>query len=266
MGRGYMRMARLLKKESREDEAVDVLREAVQHSPQDAGLRLMLASALGRAGATTESHAEYARAIDLKPEMWVAHYQLGRSFMKAGNAAAARDCLARAAAIAPDKAPVQRALAQAQAALGDHGRAARTYDEAHRLKPSSLRIAVQAAQSKSEAGRHAEALQMLLGLGRMSLRSGLVQKALGDIYMAMDRPAEAVDSYRAMILNAAKLRESAPEVVELASGDTPADLRGFAQNLRAAIETQSQAVAETIRANPKLLRDRLAARRERMAG
>ena len=270
LGLAYLRMARILQYDGRGPEALDLLREAAQHNPQDVSVRLMLANALGRSGAQAERAQEYARVIDLKPDLWVAHYQVGKAHLQAQDYAAARDALLRAAELAPDQAAVRQALGAALSGLGEHGDAAQIYDEAHRLNPGNMRAAVKAARARSETGQHREAIDLLLGLGRAGRRSGLVQKAFGDIYLAMDRPVDAVDAYRAMILNTAGMRDTAPDVLDLVEGgpaaDTPQALRDFATRLRDAINVHAAALSEKMRANPKLVRDRMTARRERIAG
>lgn len=270
LGLAYLRMARILQNDGRGAEALDMLREAARHNPQDVSVRLMLANALGRSGAQSESAQEYARVIDLKPDLWVAHYQVGRAHLQAQNFAAARDALIRAAELAPEQAAVRQALGAALSGLGEHGDAAQIYDEAHRINPGNMRAAVKAAQARSETGQHREAIDLLLGLGRMGRRSGLVQKTLGDIYLAMDRPADAVDAYRALVLNAPALRENASDVQELLQdgpqGSDPADIADFARQLHDVIGRHAAVFSEKIRANPNLVRDRKTARRDRIAG
>lgn len=259
LGFGYQRMARLLVKEDRDEDALKTLLEAVQRSPQDVGLRLMLANALERSGG--DAVEEYQRAIDLKPDLWIAHYQLGKAHLQAGRFGPARDALTKAATLAADKAQVHQALGAALTGLGEHARAAKAFDEAYRLKPTNLRAVIKAAQARSHLGRHRDALDLLLGLGRMARRSGLVQKAIGDIYMAMGKPAEAVDCYRAMVLNAPDMQSSAPEIHALATAQVPADIEAYAHQFHDALEQHATALGQKVRSNPKVVREWLKERR-----
>ena len=266
LGMGYQRMARLLNKVERNDEALALLQDAVRHNPQDVGLRLMLANTLNRNGQSEAAEAELKRVIEIKPDLWIAHYQIGKMRLREKKAEAAVESLNRAASSAPGQAAVHQALGTAHAMLGDNVRAARSFDEAYRLKPSNVRPAIKAALARSAAGRHREAQSTLNALSRTARRSSMVQRAQGDIYMDMDQPLEAAECYRAVILNSQKLGEIAPDLVTLAQQEMPKDAKDYAEALRKALDTQKNVFAEKARANPERVRSWRAARRERRAG
>lgn len=259
---GVQRMARMMVKEDRDGEALSTLKDAVARSPQDAGLRLMYANALEREG-EPGAEAEYRRVIELKPDLWIAHYQLGRAYLSDQNFAAARDCLLRAASLAADKAQVHQALGSAYAGLGDHAKAAKAYDEAYKLKPTNLHATVKAAEARAAMGKYREALDGLLGLGRMAKRSMLVQRAMGDVYFAMGKWTEAAESYVAMILNAENMEERSPDLVKLANAPEGSDPEVRARQLHDALRASAEALGRKVRANPKLVRNWL---RDRRAG
>ncbi len=259
---GYFRMARGMVNEGKNDEALSTLREAVAHSPQDASLRLMLANAMDRAGEDAE--AEYHHVIDLKPDLWIAHFQLGRMMLSSSRFGQARDHLARAVSLASDKPQVHQALGSAYVGLNDHTKAMKSFDEAFRLKPSNLLAAVKAAQSRSALGKHREAIDLLLNLGRMARRSPIVQRAMGDVYFVTSKWSEAAECYRAMILNSEEIAKNSPELLSLANKPAGTTAESDAKALHSALSERAVTVSKTLRENPtkarNWLRDRRAAR------
>ncbi len=259
---GYFRMARGMVSEGRNDEALSTLRDAVAHNPQDASLRLMLANAMERAG--DDAEAEYRHVIDLKPDLWIAHFQLGRMMLNKSRFDQARDHLARAVSFAADKPQVHQALGSAYVGLNDHARAVKSFDEAFRLKPSNHVAAVKAAQSRSALGKHREALDLLLNLGRMARRSPIVQRAMGDVYFATAKWNEASECYRAMILNSEEIGANSPEMLALAKKPASANLEADAKALNDAVSQRAENVGKNLRQDPdkarNWLRDRRAAR------
>jgi tetratricopeptide (TPR) repeat protein len=247
--------------EGRDDEALKTLQDAVARSPQDASLRLMLANALDRAGKDAE--AEYRHVIDLKPDLWIGHFQLGRALLNDSRFDQARDCLARAATLAADKPQVHMALGSAYVGLKDHVRAVKAFDEAYRLKPSNMVAAVKAAQSRSALGKHRDALDMLMNMGRMARRSAIVQRAMGDVYFAMSRWTEAAECYRAMVLNSEEIGKGSPELLAIAQKAPGADAEADARKLHDLLTDRAQNVSANLRSDPAKARNWL---RERRAG
>ena len=258
---GYFRMARGLVTEGRNDEALSTLRDAVAHSPQDASLRLMLANALDRSGENAE--AEYRHVIDLKPDLWIAHFQLGRAMLNDGRFDQARDSLARAVTLAADKPQVHQALGSAYVGLGDHVRAVKSFDEAYRLKPSNVLAAVKGAQSRSALGKHREAMDLLLNLGRMARRSAIVQRAMGDVYFATSKWAEAAECYRAMVLNSEEITKNSPELIAMVNKPAGTNPEADAKALHAAVTERADTVGKNLRDDPTKARNWL---RDRRAG
>ncbi len=260
---GYFRMARGMVSEGRNDEALVTLREAVAHSPQDASLRLMLANALDRAGENAE--AEYRHVIELKPDLWIAHFQLGRSLLGKNEFGAARDSLARAASLASDKPQIHQSLGAAYVGLDDHAHAAKSFDEAFRLKPSNFLAAVKGAQSRSALGKHREALEVLLNLGRMARRSPLVQRAMGDVYFASEKWTEAAECYRAMVLNSESIAKASPDLLELIKEPAGPDAAADARKLHDALSERAQRVSRNLRSDPSKAQSWLRERRANRA-
>lgn len=260
-GFAYMRKAQMLERAGRSAEAAEALTAAIRRSPQDARLRTALAGMLSRVGDVERGSAEYRRAIDLQPDNWYSHFGLGTMHLRAGSFAPARDALEKAARIAPDQAAVQQALGAALTGMGDHARALAAYEKALAVDATNLRSVVGAALARLALGQHEAALSTLLGAGRIGQRFPPLQKALGDVYLAMDRLQEAVDTYRALILNTPRMGETNPAIVALADSEGDGDMGAFARSLQEALSTQIGGTVDALRSNPLALRERLRARR-----
>lgn len=264
------RKARLLANADRPEDARSALAESVRRNPQDPGLRISYAKTLASAGEAGLAEAEFRRAIDLQPDAWPAHFGLGTALLRGKKHEEARDALVRAAKLAPDKAAVHQALGVVYTALGEHNRAARAYDESRALDPRNIRATLGAALARSAAGQYKDALEVLRSVGRRGSRLPPVQKALGDIYLAMERPADALETYRAMILNSKRLGEASPDLLDLANAEDSGDVAAMAARLKAALEdsrsSSSPAEGRTrpARANRQTRMGRLGLRQQRL--
>lgn len=260
VSRGQMRVTRLLEKEGRLDDAERYLKDAIARAPQEVSLRMLLAGVYGRAENTEAAEEQLARAADLRPDMWIAHYKLGRSLLQRKDFAGAEESLAKAVGMARDKSVVQFALAAAYAGQEKFAEAAKHYSEAHRLNPKMIRAAVDAAACKSRLGKHKEALDDLnkLKLGRR--QKAVVQKPIGDIYVAMDRFPEAVEYYRAAALNGGRDGDRSDALQHVLDNENN-DPRKLALEYKRAFEDR----AAELRSTPGLARDRRAARRMKRA-
>jgi tetratricopeptide (TPR) repeat protein len=258
MSMGYMRKAQMLTNSGRADEAVTVLKDGVKHNPQDGNLRFTYANSLMQAGKTEESIPEFARAIDLQPENWMALFGHGAALLRLQQYGPARDSLNKAARLAPDKYRVHLALGSSLAALQDWPRAAKAFDDALKIEPENVQALVGASLARSSGGRHREALDMLLNTGRVGRRLPQVQKALGDVYLAMGRPTDALETYQAMVLNSQD--GFSPEVTALAKSDAAGEPEILAKKLQDALRVQGAARGEEARNNPQSMRERLMSR------
>ena len=211
---------------------------------------------------------EFQRATEMQPDNWYSHFTLGTTFLRQNQFGPARDALEKAAKIAPDKPPIQQALAAAHAGMGDHEAASAIYDQALELDPRNPRAIVGAALARSAQGKHNDALELLRGVGRMGARFPPIQKALGDVYVAAGRHQDAVDAFRAMILNSPRMADNAPDLVKMANRDEVKDAEAFAKELQEALGKHVGAASDRVRANPQQLREQLLARRggQRNAG
>jgi len=103
-----LRIARL--KESQADkalegdqaaQAVGFLREAIDASPDNAGLHFKLALALDKTGDLSGERAELDKAVGIEPHMAAAHNQLGYLASRSGDSASAEEHFRKAVEAAP---------------------------------------------------------------------------------------------------------------------------------------------------------------------
>jgi len=81
--------------------AVTLYREAVESTPEDALLNFKLSVALDKTGDMAGERAALEKAIQIDPDMAIAHNQLGYLASRAGDSAAAEEHFRRAVGAAP---------------------------------------------------------------------------------------------------------------------------------------------------------------------
>jgi tetratricopeptide (TPR) repeat protein len=83
------------------DQAIRVLRGAIQNDPRDADARLLLGSLLTEAGQQSEAIAQLTEAVRLRPQSAKAQNALGEAYNSFGDVKAAREPFEKAVAIDP---------------------------------------------------------------------------------------------------------------------------------------------------------------------
>jgi tetratricopeptide (TPR) repeat protein len=117
----------------RQDEAIQVSREVIQHNPQDADARLLLGSLLVEKGDRIESIAQLSEAVRLRPESADAQNALGEAYRTFGDAKAALAPFQKAVAIKPAFGVAQENLGAVMLETGDLAGAAKHLDRAIQL-------------------------------------------------------------------------------------------------------------------------------------
>jgi tetratricopeptide (TPR) repeat protein len=263
IGRGQMRLSRLLEQEDRQEDAAAYLQDAIMRAPQDASLRLLLAGLYDRTGEHAKSEVELTRAVELRPDLWIAQYQFGRAKLRHKDYAAARTALEAAASMTTDKPLIQFALGSALEGLGEYAKAIKAFEEAYRLNPRMVRAAVDAAQCKAKMGKGEQALAELHKMARGRRQIVIVQKAIGDIYFDMGKSQDAIEYYRASVLNAHSDEERPAElqaVLDLADDDVDA----LARRYHDALAARAEKIGVEFRDDPKVLRNKVSARMDRV--
>jgi tetratricopeptide (TPR) repeat protein len=123
-----VRLAELLALRGRVEEAMAELRDGLGRAGAYgvpavvAEARFYLGNTLRAKGRLLEAAAEFEAALGLDPGAWEAHYALGLTLAERGQFGRAISHYRQALALRPASAPIERALADAQARLAERGR------------------------------------------------------------------------------------------------------------------------------------------------
>jgi len=118
------------------DLALSRLKDALNHNPQDLGIRLSLSKALGQMGQHAESLNEAQRAASLAPNSDTVQILAANAALSATNFDLAIDYARKATSIAPESKAAMLTLAQALIATGDAGLAQKTLESLAQTHPN----------------------------------------------------------------------------------------------------------------------------------
>ncbi|MCH2172313.1 tetratricopeptide repeat protein [Myxococcota bacterium] len=190
------------------------------------------------------------RAIDLQPELAQAHFLLGSSLALRGERTAARAELAQALELDASLTEARKVLAQVHQALGENEYAV---EEARRylaVDPNDNRVRIILAQSLTNLDRATEALRELekidqgkhdaqtnYAMGKLNLSMGLVEQARANFLKALEEMperTEILESLMALDRAEGRLGESVERVEKaLSKNPNSAPLQQLAGTLSA---------------------------------
>jgi tetratricopeptide (TPR) repeat protein len=190
------------------DQAVMIWRKAVEHAPEDIGLRTKLGHLLNQAGRTDEAEAVYLETVELfdTSQAW---QLLAVFYRSTGRITQSREAIEKALSKSHKEPPALRfALADALIAEGNYERAE---EIAKTMKEPSYRSLVRGSVKMAE-GKPAEALKLLeAGLrlwpnnagaryvaGQAALQLGDLQRALAEYREATRLADDGTDAALAM--------------------------------------------------------------------
>lgn len=213
-----------LRSEEAGEDAVTLLREAVEKAPTYAPAHFHLGLILAEQGKRDAAAAEYRKAIEMDPDQALPHRNLGQLLLAKGDTAGAIDSLERAARLDPNDRGVFAALTQAYGRVGDRAKAQAAAASARRLKPvrmmeDPVRADVVAeavdmaaverrAQSHMEQHEYEEAIALLEFIAEFWPTDPNVLRSLGLANLALERPGLA-ENYLVRALQAK------PDLVEV---------------------------------------------------
>jgi predicted TPR repeat methyltransferase len=211
--------ARILLREGRGPEAVDLLNDAIRAFPENAALHARRAEARSQANDPWGAAADAAEAVILDSASASAKALLGITLLEIGRSADAVSCLMDALHTSPSHTGYLRALATAQEREGDADAAAATLAHAASVQPGdpALRTAAIMVQMRRRAFRAAA------DLAEAARREGVVDACilglLGHALSSLGEHDRAAEMYR----DALKLGPDDPYVRHLvaASGALP---------------------------------------------
>jgi tetratricopeptide (TPR) repeat protein len=198
--------------------AAGVLWRKVDPAPRG-GRRLLAGAGLAVAASlATVSRSEAAlfadsatlwrAAVQRSPRSWLAHSNLGRVELEAGQPEAAKAEFEAALALEPDSAEVRSNLGHAWESLGEPAAARQAYQMAVRANPQFPGAHYDLGRALLQAGQPGEAAAELAAAIRLDPGSAPAHNNLGLALAQLGRPAQAMAEYR----EALRLDPQRPEV------------------------------------------------------
>jgi tetratricopeptide (TPR) repeat protein len=139
---------------------------------------------------------DYAAALSLKPDLWIAHYNWGVALVQLGRRDEAAAHFLKALEIDPEFSQAHYNLGLVQAAQGNQEQAARSFAEALRCNPTFLAARMQLGKSLTKQGKFNEAVTKF---SQACQQDPLNAEAQANLAMALSlagRWNEAVGCYR----------------------------------------------------------------------
>lgn len=169
----------------RQEDAVRVLKKAIEHDPHDPEYRRLLATVRARRREYAECLSEMLKAASLAPNFPDYQSDLGAAFFKSGRYEEAAACLARALALNPRYANAHNNLALVLAKLGRVEESEAALREAVRLDPDHAVAHCELGLAYYSGGM----------FSRMKTEGSVDAKTLGDLYRLQARAHEALEQY-----------------------------------------------------------------------
>ncbi len=171
--------------------AVESLREALSHEPDDPSLHAVLAVALLACKRRHAARVEAETAVALAPELAVAHRALGYARLAFRDLRGAGEAFAQSAALAPDDAEAHLALGRLHAAARREGPARAAFQRALALAPWDPDPVVALGELELQAGRVGAARERALAALAESPDHEDALELMGWVLLAEGRTAEA---------------------------------------------------------------------------
>ncbi len=140
--------------------------------------------------------AEFARAIEVNPQLTRAHLGMGDAHRLAGDYGRAEVSYANAARVEPLNFDAQYLHGLVLHALNRMADAIGAYLRALQIRPESYEANLNLATAYYQAGEHRQAMVYSQSAVRLRPDDGPARANLGAVYAALDRHAEAVVEYQ----------------------------------------------------------------------
>ncbi len=223
----YDLRARRAQSEGRLAQALDDFRVAARLAPGSADLLQAQGAVLVRLGRGREAVAAFTRALQLRPDLGPAWYDLGMAQIGEGDVAAARGSLVQAVERLPGHAEPLGQLSALAARRGDWDEARRLAQAALALDPACASATRALAEADLQAGRPEEgALRLEAWLGRGFPPGAPRRLALGLLADVRERQGRYADAFALYAEgNAETRRQYAPRFERSGLVQTLAGLR-----------------------------------------
>lgn len=155
------RLAQLLNRTSRLEEARALIDKALALAPQSADAHMVLGEIQVRLNQHQDAVASYGKALELQPDHAPASLNLGRLLLDLGQNLDGANHLLKAVKALPNDAPAHLAMAMALIRLGKHADALKAFPIATKGDPSTGDALNNFGVAMDGAGRKAEAITLL---------------------------------------------------------------------------------------------------------
>ncbi len=153
-----VRQARRLSREGREEEAIELLQQAVREYPNAGDAWFQLGESLLKLKKLAPAESALRRAAELVPTAHEPINHLGLVLVERGDPAGAMKCFRQALALKPESAQAWHNLGNSLMAVGKRGEALQAYRQAVRFAPDLFEAHFALATLLADLGRPAEAL------------------------------------------------------------------------------------------------------------
>jgi len=187
--------------EGRFDDALMVLRRAVEIAPEDLGARNAMGLVLTRLERYPQALAAFDGVVELAPEFAGAHCARGATLEAMGKLKDAEAAYNHALELEPENLGATQGLANLLSRRGAHAEArplAEAVLEAEPNFPDAVMVLAAADAAEGHGERAKQRLELLAGDERLTPHQrALAQGQLGDVLDSLDLPAEAFQAYAA---------------------------------------------------------------------
>lgn len=174
--------------------AIDELRRVVAAEPANSEAYRRLGDALKAVGRSDEALQAFEKAVDIRPEYWRNHQAIALFYFESGKLADAVNAFTRVIALRPDDANAHMQRGVANQAAGNRAQARADLEESNRLSPNASAFANLGTIAYDE-GRFADAAANFEAAVKLRPKRALYHRNLGDVYLRLDRRADAMRAY-----------------------------------------------------------------------
>lgn len=206
---GFDRWAEALLAENREGDAESVVDQVLAAHPDDPRAHVLKGDLYARKRFGQKALEEYAKALAASPNDAAALAHQGRLHLARGELGDARNDLARAFKLEPDR-QLALDLADLQGRSGDWAAAVSTLGAAAGRWPRDAELRRQLGFASFQAGDDRRAQSELLAADRLKPNHAKTELYLGFVYYRQGKTERAIESYRAAVAHASTPVEAAP--------------------------------------------------------
>ena len=187
--------------------------------------RMMMAKLLSEGGNVDDAIGELQSFVNNNPDKPQASIQLAMLQARQGNHDKAAELLEGAAAANPEDGRIQDLLGRTRLQTKDYAGAEVAFTRAIDLKTEDRSAPLRLVEALVKQGKLEKARDILKDVPRIGRVAGLIHRSYGDIYAAQKLYDDAVQSYRAAILNSPDGEKLLAEIEAEAGADADSEAK-----------------------------------------